>query len=79
MRSVVLFATVLAACATAPTTAPVVVQGCSLTTAPPDRPAIVRTPCPLEVCLDTPNAAQWDRYESDLRAWSEDAWLRCRR
>ncbi len=67
------------ACATTPAPPPVVVEGCRLTAAPPARPHLVFVPCEYELCLDTPNAAAWDAYEDELRAWALDAWTRCRR
>ncbi len=69
----------LAACSAPPVRPdpPVVVQGCTLAKAPPARPRITFAPCPLEACLDTKNAALWDAYEDDLRAWAIDAYQRC--
>lgn len=56
---------------------PVVVAGCHLDKPPPARPRLVFTPCPHEICLDTANAAAWDAYESELRAWATTAWTLC--
>jgi hypothetical protein len=69
----------LAACSAPPVRPdpPVVLQGCTLSRPPPARPRLSFTPCPLEACLDTKNAALWDAYEDELRAWAVDAWQRC--
>jgi hypothetical protein len=56
---------------------PVVVAGCQLTAPPPERPILKRTPCAIGLCLDAPNAAEWEAYEKELRAWAGDAWVRC--